>query len=825
MGGDYTRFTHDPAKRYSGVLMQQGRVQLDSDEIEWTEILTRRWQLQAQDTFGRCAVPKATTPDGFKIAVVDEPTPDLAIGAGRMYVDGLLAEILAGESFWYMNQRFYPSPLPLAEVAGPNAIVYLDVWEREVTTIEDPDLLEKALGGPDTTTRIQTVWQVKVHGMGQNRVTCDTDLVALFPPSGGRLSSRAIAPPASDDPCILSPTGGYRGLENRLYRVEIHAGGDLKSAKFKWSRENASVVSAVEEIATSGAQSTLTVSRIGRDKVLRFQVDDWVEVLDDYRELMGEAGEMARVVDINEASRTITLDRAISTTAEATRHTRVRRWDQQLNVDADGLLPVSAAWVPLEDGVECRFVLPAGSFHVGDYWVFAARTADGSVEKLLEAPPRGIIHHYCQLAALTGLAPGSVPAVEDCRPLCDPCGGDKGHEDGIHIIDVRPLPPTASSLRNDTEVPVDALARGLHLVCDADVDLGTILQKPTCFVTLDMPFPFTSVDRQMWGDPVIGFQPLILAANVQADHNVISWNPAPATRNWLLDRLFQMMSEFQRGNSVLAHLTLKGNFIWSQDNSALYLDGEAFGVRQPGANNTDITLPSGNGRRGGDFEMWFWLVPTGPSAPAINVQPTALDFGAVNVGSSTDQTLMVSNAGQGTLNVTGMATNNPLFSVVSPIGSFTVAADSQQTVPVRFRPTSAGPQAGVLTINSNDPNHATVTVQLRGEGVAASPTIEVAPATLDFGGVTVGQSRHRTLRVRNTSNAPLTVNSITSDNPRFRVVSPTGSFTVAADSQQTVPVRFRPTSAGPQAGVLTINSNDPDQATVTVQLRGRATQG
>jgi hypothetical protein len=47
----------------------------------------------------------------------------------------------------------------------------IDVWEREITYIQDRDLLEKALCGVDTATRIQTVWQVKLHAGG----SCDTD--------------------------------------------------------------------------------------------------------------------------------------------------------------------------------------------------------------------------------------------------------------------------------------------------------------------------------------------------------------------------------------------------------------------------------------------------------------------------------------------------------------------------------------------------------------------------------------------------------------------------------------------------------------------------
>src|SRR5689334_20371093 len=154
MSSDYSRFTFKPRKRFSGVLMQQGRVQLDADWNEEIDILKRRWEIQATDTFGHAAVPKKTTPNGFKVLT---PNP-LTIGEGRMYVDGLLAERFAGDPH-HSNLPLSPQPPPLQ--TGQGAIVYLDVWEREVTYIENPDLLEPALGGPDTATRLQVVWQVK----------------------------------------------------------------------------------------------------------------------------------------------------------------------------------------------------------------------------------------------------------------------------------------------------------------------------------------------------------------------------------------------------------------------------------------------------------------------------------------------------------------------------------------------------------------------------------------------------------------------------------------------------------------------------------------
>src|SRR5207248_3623899 len=60
-------------------------------------------------------------------------------------------------------------------------------------------------------------------------------------------------------------------------------------------------------------------------------------------------------------------------------------------------------------------------FHTRDYWVFAARTADASVEVLQQAPPRAIRHHYARLAII------SFPAtVDDCRVLWPPPFGERG---------------------------------------------------------------------------------------------------------------------------------------------------------------------------------------------------------------------------------------------------------------------------------------------------------------------------------------------------------------------------------------------------------------
>lgn len=438
MSGDYSRFTHDELRRYAAVLMQQGRVLLDSDFNELVDILSERIGKLAFDALGNPGLPLLTNPDAFLVTHVPGPPEDLALTPGRLYLDRLMAEIFEGETVTYLGQPFLPDPPPLP--AG-DAAVYLEVFEEELTWVEAP-LLDPALGGVDTTTRRRTVFQLHVDAVEQG--VCGLDVGD--PASAGRLTTRAVAPPAPDDPCILPPASGYRGLENRLYRVEVHEGGPLGTARFKWSRDNGSIVSPVTAIAPGAGQTVLDVARIGRDPVLRFIAGDWVSVTDDHREWMDEPGEMAQVVDINEADGTVTLDRVIPSigarafgaTADqiADRHTRIQKWDQTAatnTLDADGLIVTQAAAISIGDGIELTFSAdPAGGdFRRGDYWVFWARTATASIEELTDAAPRGIERHYVQLAAATGLG-GPNAVLTDCRPQPDPVG------EGCCTIVVRP---------------------------------------------------------------------------------------------------------------------------------------------------------------------------------------------------------------------------------------------------------------------------------------------------------------------------------------------------------------------------------------------------
>src|SRR5438067_12970544 len=104
MTSDISRSTFDPKKHYVGVVMQQGRVQVDADWNEQQAIYQHRIETEARDVIGFCGTPVDS--DGFKITVQSDNS--LLISKGRFYVDGILCE--NEENVSYDEQPYLPNP-------------------------------------------------------------------------------------------------------------------------------------------------------------------------------------------------------------------------------------------------------------------------------------------------------------------------------------------------------------------------------------------------------------------------------------------------------------------------------------------------------------------------------------------------------------------------------------------------------------------------------------------------------------------------------------------------------------------------------------------
>jgi hypothetical protein len=675
-----------------------------------------------------------TTTDGGATWGVRTGPAELAVGPGRMYIDGVLVE----------NDRpvalsAQPS-LPGGSIPSADGryLFYLDVWQRHLSAVERPELREIALGGPDTATRTETVWQVRWEAAtGKTCADFDPDWVSQKQAGRGRLAGRATPTAAGTDPCEVPPGAGYRRLENQLYRVEVHDPSASGQATFKWSRDNGSVLANVASADTTG----VIISGIEKDGVAGLGGAQFAEISDEERYLNGLPGDL---VPVTVQGSLLTLGSGAVLAGLGTTPT-ARRWESAaVNLTPD-------AWLDLEDGVQIRFAL--GDYRTGDWWTIPARTLSGTVDWPVgeSGPefqdPHGIEHHYGALGILD-LAVSAWISVDDCRLIFPPLtgltglfvgGGDgqeslpgsalpqelrvwapsagsrvrftasgggvvgasptgaatavtnsltvnsgtdrlaicgwkldpsgppsqtlaatlldaagqpfgvpvqftanlslaaqvaydpskcagltgistvqdaidalcdtRGDDRGIHLKTVT-LPATGNDLMNDSFVLVEELAKGIQADFDALIDQQAVDGKPVSFVTIELPYPLSPGDRDFWGDPgLVAYQPLVLAAQLFGRENILAWQPEQRTLAWLV-RVLGTLRELEIADRVLARLTIQGNFIWSPEDRELFVDGDSFGA--PAGGRTDLRrdnagLLSGDGRRGGDFRMWFWL--------------------------------------------------------------------------------------------------------------------------------------------------------------------------------------------------------------------------
>jgi len=429
MYGDFSRITYSRDKAYTGVWSQQGRVQLDADANEQTAIVLDWLRTLAVDFIGPFG--GHVTRAGFRVELKGA---DLTFSPGHYYVYGLRCQIpepaeQGAAEATYSSLVRGAGPLP-----APPYLVELLVWERSVSAVLDPDLLEPALGPypPDTTVRTQVAWVpvvsttlpdgTQLADMTQNDLTPEhiSGVIEEYNADGRArplLAAHVQRDTVPGDASIVPATSGYLGVENQLYRVEVHAGGTAAASKptFKWSRENGSVEFRIVDIDDAEKTATdpvvkVTVASLGRDGRTGLDVGDWVELIDDTWAPQGTLAPLLDVRAIDRADRIITLGGGLTT--DLSLHPYLRRWDQAVDGPGspDGIPIVESSasddedtWLNLEDGVQVRFSANGADYRPGDYWLIPARTATGGLlwpggAHPSAVPPQGPTRYLVPLA-------------------------------------------------------------------------------------------------------------------------------------------------------------------------------------------------------------------------------------------------------------------------------------------------------------------------------------------------------------------------------------------------------------------------------------------
>ena len=498
---DISRFLFQPQKRYASVRMQQGRVILDSD---WNES-ERIEDEEARRTLAEVICSKGTPNEGFLVTELNDATVtqlpgpgeefpqtkdtyDFQWGDGSFYLGGLRFETDSATTEHFLKQTDWlqidadlqniPARPTVSDLTNPDGstrerfdLVYLRAWEQCVTAVEDSELRERALGGPDTSVRVRRTRRIEV--LPDVPGNCADAFAALkagltaggagtFDDAGSELLSSAkltvtfTTEGVTDDPCKPKVVSGFLGAENQAIRVQFTA-----PDRFIWGYDNASPFYRVQVLSQDGALVKIKFLTLPRDQVAQPLKGQAVEILpweallpnqEKVAELRGHLSNVATSYDPDEQTLTITtpvpqlwvswLDDPAHAAylsdrdpADQQKYFYLRLWT---GGSGDAAQPDFgfAPGTPVElkgTGLDVTFSAPGLP---ADYWIIAARpnTPDEVVpwELKQQAPPVGTRYFFAALALVRWSVAGTAPdltitsSVQDCRhkfrSLCEVSG-------------------------------------------------------------------------------------------------------------------------------------------------------------------------------------------------------------------------------------------------------------------------------------------------------------------------------------------------------------------------------------------------------------------
>jgi RHS repeat-associated protein len=223
---------------------------------------------------------------------------------------------------------------------------------------------------------------------------------------------------------------------------------------------------------------------------------------------------------------------------------------------------------------------------------------------------------------------------------------------------------------------------------------------------------------------------------------------------------------------------------------------------------------SGGGATAGvDVRVGGFVVPPPTPGPTLAFTPATFDFGQNLVGTRKDLILSVTNSGVGTLS--GSVTTAVPFSIVAG-SSFSLGAGASQPVTLRF---SADSPPRILNGSANiSTNGGSASVPLIGESILP-PVLQITTSSpVAFGSQTLLTARTLPVSVRNVGGGILSVAPTTQGSIDFQVGAMT--LQLGAGESASFSVQYRPTTAGPATGSLSLVSNGGSPQSIALSGTG-----
>ena len=512
MPSDRSRRTDGLRDGYTGVVAQQGRVTVDRDFNDEHGFVAGRIEAEACDVIGPCGTPDngftisiaQTSPPGLPLwsppPPFSPPTPhafDFLISPGTMYVGGQRAVFEVRPAGHPVTYSYYDQPdwIPPSIIGFTDEIlrdrgrelVFLFLAEQEIGAIEDSDLLDVALGGPDTTQRVRllrrvrrepvqasdclTAWdEVVARWRAQDGLVVDPRTMQLRPEVRLRVGFGNAG--GTPDPCDPIAQNGYLGAENQTIRVQISDAGNTGSpgglAKLLWGYDNASFLYRATPLAANPA--ILTIAPSPPDAFHIPQTGQAVEILrtaavlgaePDTTDPTGQRSTIRCVAQPNGIVRRLTQPYGPVSPGDPVSYIALdeplpddyltdatplflRVWQSEIEFDPAGdTVLLTDDVTGASTGVEVTISTPKGEvLTLGAYWLLALRPSTPQAvypERLLTAPqpPDGPRLWACALAVIDWTNREN-PTVTDCRNQFDNLVGLSRRRAGCCTIAMSP---------------------------------------------------------------------------------------------------------------------------------------------------------------------------------------------------------------------------------------------------------------------------------------------------------------------------------------------------------------------------------------------------
>jgi archaellum component FlaF (FlaF/FlaG flagellin family) len=186
---------------------------------------------------------------------------------------------------------------------------------------------------------------------------------------------------------------------------------------------------------------------------------------------------------------------------------------------------------------------------------------------------------------------------------------------------------------------------------------------------------------------------------------------------------------------------------------------------------------------------------------AMVVTPNPLNFGTVMVGSSSTQTVTLTNNGAAKFTLSKVSTSGAGFTISGLSTPEVLSPGQSAQLTVVFKPTSAAQESVnlLVAINAQGPQTAG---SLNGTG--STSLLSVTPSVVGFGNVSVGSPVTQPLRLTNGGSASVAIKSVSATGGGFSISGLTTPQTLTPGESVNFMAEFNPKVAGSDTGTISI---------------------